>query len=388
MDANNLLHYRPITGVEAGSFARFTIEMRLLEILNRIMADAGRGQTAKEYLNTLHNNICNGKIELMPASGPDIHLWTEYLRPYLGKSWYEAPFYFVEAYFYRLILDAVNYFEDRRDPFLNQKTDDISANMPVMLQMIAQLEKKRSLDFQDKLLTLLQLSLWGNKSDLSQYKLDRNVHESEATLIDDAMEIVNLISGGISRVDIVLDNAGMELFTDILLAEWLISQNLADQVVLHAKAYPTFVSDATVEDVEVLINLLLRNNFLSTQSILSAFKNYLEVGSITLSNHEFWNSPLHFYEMPEHIRKELSKSELIIFKGDANYRRIFGDRVIPHHIPPQQLSLNLPSKSVSIRILKSEIITGLAQEKSSRLTTEIGNDWLVSGRHGIIQVLN
>jgi hypothetical protein len=235
---------------------------------------------------------------------------------------------------------------------------------------------------------LLQLSLWGNKSDLSQYKLDRNVHESEATMIDDAMEIVNLISGGISRVDIVLDNAGMELFTDILLAEWLISQNLTDQVVLHAKAYPTFVSDATVEDVEVLINLLLRINLLSDKSILSAFKKYHEVGSITLSNHEFWNSPLHFYEMPEHIRKELSKSELIIFKGDANYRRIFGDRVIPHHIPPQQLSLNLPSKSVSVRILKSEIITGLAQEKSSRLTTEMGNDWLVSGRYGIIQVLN
>lgn len=386
--ANNLLQYPPITGVEAGSFARFTIEKRLPEILHRILADASRGQTAKENLIALHNNICHGKIELLPTKGPDVHRWTEYLHPYLGKSWFEAPFYFIEAYFYRLILDAVNYYENRLDPFHSQKMDDISANIPVMLQMIAQLEKNRSLDFHDKLQAMLQLSLWGNKSDLSQLRLYRNGHGSEATLIDDAMEIVNLISGGISRVDIVLDNSGMELFTDLLLADWLISQNIADHVVLHAKSYPTFVSDATVEDVDILINLLGKDELFSMKAFVSDFKNLCERGRITLSNHEFWNTPLHFYEMPDSIEEELSKSDLIIFKGDANYRRIFGDRVIPHDAQPQLFSSYLPARSASVRILKSEIICGIPKEKSSHLTTELGNEWLVSGRFGIIQLLN
>jgi uncharacterized protein with ATP-grasp and redox domains len=387
-NAQKLLQYQPITGADAGSFANFTIKKRLPEILKRIMSDSGWNQKTKEELNALQRNICYGKIELFPATGPDIQTWAGYQQPYLGKSWFDAPFYFVEAYFYRLILDAVNYFEDHLDPFLNQKIGDASKNISEMAQYIAQFDQSQSLEFQGKLHPLLQLCLWGNKSDLSQLKMNRSTHDSDATLIDDTPEIVNRISGGLRRVDIVLDNAGMELFTDLLLAEWLISQNLVDQVILHVKAYPTFVSDATTEDVNILIKLLEKNSSLSTKAFAGAFKHYCEEDRIMISTHEFWNAPLNFFEMPEQIHADLAKSDLIIFKGDANYRRIFGDRLIPYHVHPQRLATYLPSKSVSIRILKSEIVTGISLEKSNILTTEMGNEWLVSGRFGIIQVLN
>jgi uncharacterized protein with ATP-grasp and redox domains len=388
VNANIWMQFQPVTGADVGSFAHFTIKKRLPEIVKRIIEGAGGRGDSKEKLKTLLDNITHGKIGFFPATGPDIQLWMGYLNPHLGKTWLEAPFYFVEAYFYRMVLDAVNYFEDLRDPFKTQKMDDIADNLPKMIQLVAQFENNPDMDIRHNLETLLQLSLWGNKSDLSQLKLDRTVRHDDDLLIDDADKIAKLISGGISRVDIVLDNAGMELFTDLLLAEWLISQNLAGQVVLHAKAYPTFVSDATADDVDILIKLLEKNELLSTKAFINSFKHISQKDRIILLNHEFWNAPLHFYEMPEAIQKELSKSDLVIFKGDANYRRIFGDRVIPYDMQPESLSSYLPSKSASIRILKSEIITGIPKEKSSRLTNEMRNEWLVSGRFGIIQFLN
>ena len=388
MPENKLLQFQPIHGADAGSFAHFTIQNRLPEILKRIMADSPLASETKYKLNALLDNILHGKIEFFPTTGPNIDLWAAYLQPHLGKSWFDAPFYFVEAYFYRMILDAVNYFNDLIDPFQHQKIGDIRGNLPAMVQLIAQFEKESFMGFRSNLGGLLRLSLWGNKSDLSQLKMDRKAHGSDETLIDDTEEIMDLISGGVSRVDIVLDNSGMELFTDLLLATYLISFQLVDQVVLHAKAYPTFVSDATREDVEVLLNMLEKNALLSTRKFVEAYKRFSRQQKIVLSSHGFWNSPLHFYEMPLDIYKEFSKSELIIFKGDANYRRVFGDRDIPYDVQPQILEAYLPSKCAAIRILKSEIITGITSKKSSLLTSQMGNEWLVSGRYGIIQLLN
>ena len=56
-------------------------------------------------------------------------------------------------------------------------------------------------------------------------------------------------------MDIVLDNSGLELFTDLCLADFLLASGVAVKVVLHGKALPYFVSDTLDVDLEELVGM-------------------------------------------------------------------------------------------------------------------------------------
>ena len=76
--------------------------------------------------------------------------------------------------------------------------------------------------------------------------------------------------------------------------------------------FPIFVSDATRENVDDMISFLK----------LSYLKERLLV-----QEHEYWNSRFEWFdEMPNKLRLDLGKSDLCIVKGDANYRKLVGDR--------------------------------------------------------------
>ena len=55
-------------------------------------------------------------------------------------------------------------------------------------------------------------------------------------------------------VHFILDNSGAELFMDLCLADWLISRGVVDQIVLHTKAYPWFISDAMEHDIRWMVD--------------------------------------------------------------------------------------------------------------------------------------
>lgn len=57
-------------------------------------------------------------------------------------------------------------------------------------------------------------------------------------------------------MDVVLDNAGLELYTDLLLADFLVASGLAGTVTLHGKLLPWFVSDTTAGDLEAVLRAL------------------------------------------------------------------------------------------------------------------------------------
>ncbi|CAD6984218.1 unnamed protein product, partial [Tilletia controversa] len=59
------------------------------------------------------------------------------------------------------------------------------------------------------------------------------------------------------RVDVVLDNSGFELYTDLLFADWLLSTGKVREVVFHPKNMPWFVSDVNPSDFRHIITALL-----------------------------------------------------------------------------------------------------------------------------------
>lgn len=392
MENFQLIHQKPpIRGIDNDSFAGFTLKERLPFIIDQIIKDNDFSKQIIQRLSELKVNILHGKIEYFICAGNDQLKWKVWISKHIGKSWFEVPFYFAEAYFYRLILDRINFFQDNIDPFKNQKTNDIRQNEDNFLEILLKLNDFRiqSSEKSQVINYLLFLSLWGNKSDLSQLSLQRNDAEkfgNEFTLIDDSQKVSNLLSQQVSRIDIVLDNSGLELFTDLVLAEGLISYKIVKKVVLHAKAYPTFVSDATVNDIQFLIDFLVNHPDKATSEFGEKLKALVSLGIIVIKDDEYWNSPLHFYELSNEIGLEFKDSDLVVFKGDANYRRLFGDRYFPVDLGLSDVCKYLHPRTLAIRVLKSEIILGLEKRKSLFLKQK-DPTWMSNGKYGIIQMI-
>jgi hypothetical protein len=110
----------------------------------------------------------------------------------------------------------------------------------------------------------------------------------------------------------------------------------------------------------------------------------LENGRLQLQAHWFWNSPLEMWRMPASLKGELDHSKLLISKGDANYRRLVGDRHWPYTTPFADIVCYLPAPVVALRTLKSEVAAGLSPGQPEEVT-ERDPEWLFNGRWGLIQ---
>jgi len=382
----------PIRGIDIGSFAGFTIKNRLPMILERVIHENDFEAKTVQKLSELKDQISNGKVQDYIHNGEDASNWNKWIKSYIGFPWFELPFYGAEAYFYRLILDKTDYLHNYIDPFSVQKNQDILNKQNHFNKLLSKLlEIKQEASNEAIYIKYLLLnSLWGNKADLSQVHLDATIHEDineDATIIDHIDYIVSIIQNGIKKIDIILDNCGLELFTDLILAVELIDTGLTERIILHSKAYPMFVSDATAFDIHSLIKYLVKRNDDPVSSYANNIISMIEGQKIIIKDHLFWNSPDYFYEMPNELFAELQSSDLIIIKGDANYRRVFGDRKIPMTELPVKFTTYLPTKSFAIRILKSEIMLGLDRQIIFSLNKS-DKRWLSDGRYGIIQELN
>ena len=101
---------------------------------------------------------------------------------------------------------------------------------------------------------LLHSSLWGNRADLSNLTITEQAQAGLATrderhllLIDDTAAVHDRLAGGVQRVDFICDNVGLDSLFDLALADFLLGEGWTQQVVLHLKDRPFFVSDAMVD---------------------------------------------------------------------------------------------------------------------------------------------
>ena len=392
----------PLRGTEYGTFTHESIVDRLPDIGWRMLAENEFTPAVTANLESLIKGIPEDKVRLLTDSeAPDAAGWTSYVTPYLGQNWLEAPWFFAETYFYRLVLEITGYFGNGPgkgvDPFIYQKRQGLMTTREAIHALSSQVVGLFSKDGQEKeaFALLLAVDLWGNQADLSLWPAgedEKPDHQSADqqkahTLVDDTVAIVDYLYSHerqIERIDMILDNAGFELVADLYLAAYLLEKKSVKTVHLHAKKHPTFVSDAMIKDVSETITSLTGDDHPDTSVLGQRLQEFWDNGRLHIQDDWFWTSSLDMWLMPEHLRQELGRSELIISKGDANYRRLLGDRHWPFTTPFADIVCYMPAPLVALRTLKSEITAGL-KEGQSKKVAEIDSAWLYDGRWGVIQ---
>jgi uncharacterized protein with ATP-grasp and redox domains len=402
----NLLLPAPLVGSDAGSFTEFTVTQRMPDIARRVIAENKFSIDINQSLEELAAELPSGYLRtLTNDTGADFHNWEKYLEVYKHQHWVDVPWFFAETYFYRLILNITNYFQPGGsqciDPFLLQKIQGLETSINSIISLCTPVEKwlidsqKEGKPSKLSLIVLLYFALWGNRVDLSLWSAfedDRSTFDIQIQLnnilIDDSFAVTNLLTKSQNnRIDFVIDNAGFELTCDLCLVDFLLGGGFTNQVYLHLKPHPTFVSDAMIKDVLYTKDFLVQSSHPQVQSLGKRLTENLASGRLVLAEDYFWTSPLAFWEMPILLKDELAKSNLMIVKGDANYRRLLGDRSWDFTTKFADIVSYLPAPMVALRTLKSEVATGLTAEVILELANTDPN-WLTNGQWGVIQLIS
>lgn len=379
---------------EAGSFAEYTIKVRKPEIIDQIIVDNPYPQEIIEELNQLKQEIALGTIRNLMERTPDQLVWNRLVNVYGPVSWFSLPWYFAESFFYRRVLEITQYYKPSspfflRDPFQKQKRqqtgDDLVGLDRVMISSAG--TKTENL-----LPHYVNGALWANRADLSNnsIKMAKEFH-AEASggehlfLLDDDTDYLHrfLVEKNKS-IAYFVDNVGREFFADLMLVDYLIDQGFADEVVVFVKSAPLFVSDVTEQDVLIGVNFLLDCSNEMIWKLGLRLLRYHADGKLRVRAEPLLNLPLMLEEMPSTLIKELSNYDLVVFKGDANYRRVLGDRHWSFTSRLNDVVAYFPTNLLLIRTLKSELAAGLTPVVIREMES-VASDWLINGTCGVIQ---
>lgn len=264
---------------------------------------------------------------------------------------------------------------------------------------------------------LFKAVLWANKNDLSLSsgsevsskskdfvealkKLDDNIicsHIDELWTFLVDLKSSKLASKKHTRIDIVLDNCGIELASDLILADFLLRHDFVDQVYLHAKRFPWFISDVTKDDFDYIIRQFQSVNSISINRFQQRITEYKDKKQLVIDHENLFWTLGHSYDKMKEIAPELyndfkTNSSLVFLKGDLNYRKLIGDLNWPH-----DTSLGIavrdfkPTNLCAVRTLKADLVANLdfSDEKVRKIKDEHGESkaWMNTGEYGVIQIL-
>jgi hypothetical protein len=373
---------------DPGSFAHYTFQHRIPRLLDDLLALIPFPEEIQEGLRALRAEVLEGTIRPLTEEAPDRDLWDRLSAPYVGGSWQDAPWYWAEAFFYRRLLEATRYFQPGPwwglDPFGPLKRAELKPGVAALEESLAGLPEEPVV----RLRALLFRSLWGNRFDLSLPEVADAARAQPgregAVLADDTGAVCAFLMGSRGlRVALVADNAGSELLADLALIDFLLETEIARRVVLHLKWHPFFVSDATPLDLFLALEALQEGG---TRASALAERLWTDLRRRRLATraHWFFVTSLFYFEMPDDLAAELGATDLVVLKGDANYRRLVGDARWDPGTPLERAAGYFPAPFVALRTLKSEVVVGLTEEvvTSAQRTDP---EWMTSGRWGVIQ---
>ncbi|KAI9105998.1 hypothetical protein DFS34DRAFT_574725 [Phlyctochytrium arcticum] len=418
-----------LRGTVKGSFAYFTLKDRVPTILVKAVnslvqelrshAPSGLAEVdAKRCISKISQLTYelqrDREISELEDSGNDSDVWNALIKEQTHPTWFATTWLFAECFVYRKLQEIFSLSDHWKgyDAFRTDKQASLMSSLSSINIIVAQLVVDKTPDcaigaINERTAEFLMFSLWGNQADLSLFtnapstnslhaESFVNLHSSkERLLVDDTISFIeHLRSGEKGRIDIVLDNAGLELFADLALAHWLLSTEQATSVVFHVKEFPWFVSDTTKSDFEWLL-MTLEKHFESEQPamlrLIAQWKGWLDNGQWKIQSHPFWTLPHSFWTLPRvapDLYQEMAHSRCIVFKGDLNYRKAVSDSMWPTTSPLRDALGSLCQENTPallfLRTCKSDPVVGLQSGQAEDLSAK-ASDWRTNGRYGMIQ---
>ena len=204
-------------------------------------------------------------------------------------------------------------------------------------------------------------------------------------LADDTTALCAAIAAAAGKeVIVVLDNCGLELVSDLLLVDGLLRCDAPPaRVTLHAKDRPVFVSDVTEPDLPITLAWLDARGGGALAARLSAA---MDDGRLCITSPTFYTGPSPFWEMPDALHAAYAAAALVLTKGDANYRRLLGDRHWAHATPFASVCDYFPCTLGSLRTCKSGVCVGVEPEVEAAAAAAHPEKWLVGGIYGMVQL--
>ena len=218
-------------------------------------------------LARLRNELMTDKpfVELV-SNGSDVKIWNQCLNDYKKEfrcepKWFECEWLYAECYLYQRVREAfeVTKYVTNFDPF-NESKEQALKSLIKVIELLADFLKtvsnKKDLDIENQFIRFTELSLWGNKCDLSlsagvdstQFAnpTDDLVRMRDKIIVNQINELWNYVKTSSNKTDlqlsVVLDNSGFKLFTDLCLIEFLgLSRRLSDKSVVkfYVKSMPS-----------------------------------------------------------------------------------------------------------------------------------------------------
>ena len=225
----------------------------------------------------------NEMVTNKPIERTTSNVWNAYLTKVANEwfdgnedevRWYVGPWLFVECYMYHRMNEAfrTTKYLKTYDPFRQQKEEALYEAVEPAVVLGDFLESAK-LD-PDTLQALLEVTLWGNRCDLSISQGEKNTQTGDIVqqlsslrvkiLANDSEQVWKAIQGAKVNgnnnnrrfIGYVLDNSGFELLTDLIFADALIQSEMADRVDFYVKAQPWFISDVLTNDFHWVLNAL------------------------------------------------------------------------------------------------------------------------------------
>lgn len=202
-----------------GGFTYDSVQRRLPLIVDAVIENnPAYSASLRESLCALRDEI-TANVPLVPLRDPSA-AWSAALEPCVRaqQSWYSAPWFLVENYFYKRLLELTDGPSGGADPFAAQKAESLAGSADAFDAMLSS-----GLADTADLAPLVSTSLWGNVADLSLSAgaslvspslVASSAQSSSALLADDTAELCEAIRRCKGRtLIVVLDNCGCASLT-------------------------------------------------------------------------------------------------------------------------------------------------------------------------------